>query len=155
MHRFSGYALLFSFTFTLLFLFAALVLLPGCQGTRTSDRDLTLVTPSEGVEAVEGTRRAFGQRGQGGVWVDARSESEFNQGHIPGAINLPIERARQDHEILRDYRTIIVYGNDFNSARANALSKVLIELRHRDVRTLHGGLRAWKDAGHSVASDQQ
>ncbi|TVQ52585.1 MAG: rhodanese-like domain-containing protein [Phycisphaerales bacterium] len=125
--------------------------LTACQ-TQTSDRDLTLVTPAEAIDAVESRGGVFGRRGQGGVWVDARNESEFRQEHIPGAINLPIERARQDHEVLRDHRPIVVYGSDFNSQRAQALSKLLIELRHRDVRTLRGGLRAWKDAGHAVES---
>ena len=125
--------------------------LAACQ-SQTSDRDLTLVTPAEAIEAVEGRGGVFGRRGPGGVWVDARNPSEFNRERIPGAINLPIEHARQEHEVLREYRTIVVYGNDFNSPRAQALSKLLIELRHRDVRTLRGGLRAWKETGHAVES---
>ena len=51
---------------------------------------------------------------------------------------------------LEGFGTLIVYGDDFGSAIANAMSKRLVELGYKDVRTLRGGLRAWQDAGNEV-----
>ena len=47
---------------------------------------------------------------------------------------------------------MIVYGNDYNDPVADGMSKRLIELGHKDVRTLMGGLRAWKADGYAVES---
>lgn len=128
------------------------VFLSGCT-TRTSDRDLVFLNPAEALEAVQGERRML--RGSTtGVWLDPRTDREYREGHIPGAIHMPMQRVREDHASLREYDVIIVYGNDFNSPRATAVSKTLLELGHRDVRTLRGGLKAWKEAGHSLQTSQ-
>lgn len=129
-----------------LILIFALALIGGCS-TKTSDRHLVFLDASEAMDAVRGQRRMLGGSTTG-VWVDPRTEREFREGHIAGAIHMPLERVREDHRQLRQYDVIVVYGNDFNSPRAAAVSKTLMELGHRDVRTLRGGLKAWKDAGH-------
>lgn len=128
------------------------IVLAGCSETKTSDRDLVLMNVDEARELAAGGAGLRLGRARRVAWVDPRSESEFRAERIAGAIHLPLERARDDHRSLREYDVLIVYGNDFNSPRATALSKTLIELRHGDVRTLRGGLRAWKEAGHSVES---
>ncbi len=89
-----------------------------------------------------------------GVWLDPRTDDEYRKEHIPGAVHLPMQRVREDHSILRQYDVIVVYGNDFNSPRATAVSKTLMELGHRDVRTLRGGLKAWKEAGNPTESSR-
>ncbi len=121
----------------------------GCHATKTSDRSLTMVSPDEAVKAVEGGSGFFGG-GRSGLWVDARSKQEFDESRIPGAVHLPIEAAREEHRALREYAPIVVYGRDRAAVRANALSKILMELGHKDVRTLLGGFEAWKDAGFPV-----
>lgn len=131
-------------------LLLALVVLCGCSAPKTSDRDLSYVDVGEARGLIDSTGSGWLRRSTRAAWVDPRSEREFNEGHIPGAVHLPLDRARDDHRSLRDYTTLIVYGNDFNSPRANAMSKLLIELGHGDVRTLRGGLRAWNAAGYTV-----
>jgi len=125
--------------------------LAGCEGTKTSDRDLVMVDVDEAMKLSEGGGGGLRLRRAGRVaWVDPRTSDEFRNERIPGAVHLPLDHARDAHRDLREYDVLIVYGNDFNSPRATALSKVLIELGHRDVRTLRGGLRAWKSAGRPV-----
>lgn len=128
--------------------------LPGCGETKTSDRDLVMVNADEARQLFDrgGGGLRIGRTGRA-AWVDPRSEAEFRGERIAGAIHLPLDRARDEHRPLREYDILIVYGNDFNSPRAAALSKMLIEYGHRDVRTLRGGLRAWKAAGHTIESD--
>ena len=125
-------------------------LLFGCAGSSTSDRDLTFVTPSEGDTLVQGRRRLLGIAGTTqGAWLDPRTEREFLEGHIPGAINMPAEYTRERHGSLSRYDLVIVYGDSFNDPLAIAVSKGLIELGH-DARTLRGGLRAWEAAGNRL-----
>lgn len=123
-----------------------LAALPGCS-TKPSDRALVFVTPAEGEQLVQGQKRLLGiGNSKGGVWIDARTPQAYQAEHIPGAINVPFERVTQEYDRLKDYSTIIVYGEEYNDARALGMSKRLMALGHKDVRTLTGGLRAWKTA---------
>lgn len=127
---------------------------PGCSTTKTSDRDLTFIEAQEGLHFARGERRGFLGGSNGAIWIDARPAEAYREGHLPGAIHLPLERARAEHETLRRDATLIVYGEDYNSPRAYALSKTLLELGHKDVRTLRGGFRAWQAAGYPVESGE-
>ena len=122
----------------------------GCTSAKTSDRSIVYVEAADALALSQGEARLFGLApATRSVYVDARTETEYREAHLPGAVHLPIEDAREQHRPLREFDVLIVYGNDFNSIRADALSKTLIELGH-DVRTLRGGLRAWRDAGNPV-----
>ena len=102
-----------------------------------------------------GKSRLFGLAGKDkAVWVDPRTSDEFKAGHIPGAISLPGERVSLDHKKLDPYDAIIVYGNDYNDAKAIGFSKSLVEKGHSKVYTLLGGLRAWKEAGNELESSK-
>ncbi len=126
-------------------------LLFGCTGTKTSDRSLSFVTPPEAEALIQGRKKLLGLGGKSaGVWVDPRSDREFREGHIPGAVHLPAEVIDDRHRSLRDYDVVIVYGDSYNDSVALAASKRLIELGH-DVQTLRGGLRAWTAAGNALA----
>jgi 3-mercaptopyruvate sulfurtransferase SseA len=114
---------------------------------RTSSRDLVLVGADEAQRLVE--RRGLWRKDHG-AWVDPRTAAAFEVGHIPGALSLPFQEVSAGHERLKDYRVLVVYGEDFDDPLAEAMSKRLIELGHDDVRTLRGGLRMWLEAGHSI-----
>jgi 3-mercaptopyruvate sulfurtransferase SseA len=135
----------------------ALLFLAGFSGcnNRTSDANLVFVSAVEGSQLVEGQRRLLNLGGRGGAWVDARSKTDFEAGHIPGAVSMPLQRVSQDHTQLRDHRVLVVYGRNFNDPLATGLSKRLIELGHKDVRTLRGGVRAWTDAGLELETDDE
>ncbi|MCH8006494.1 MAG: hypothetical protein IH888_09720 [Planctomycetes bacterium] len=120
----------------------------GCSSRRTSNRDLVLVNPDEASAILSGQKGLLGLGGPGAAaWVDPRSEADFLQGHIPGAINLPFQDVTAGHHRLASYNTLVVYGDDFADTKAQGMSKRLLELGHKDVRTLRGGLRAWIAAG--------
>ncbi|UCD76228.1 MAG: hypothetical protein JSV91_04755 [Phycisphaerales bacterium] len=125
--------------------------LGGCS-KETSDRSLVFLGPSEGQQIVgEPRRNLLGLGGeQTGVWVDPRSEADYLAGHIPGAISIPLKLIATEHERLKSYGVIIVYGDDYRDPVAEGMSKKLLQLGYRDVRTLRGGLRAWKDAGYGL-----
>ncbi len=121
-----------------------------CTNT-TSDRDLVLVNPIDAQELVRGQAKLLGLGGTTvGTYVDPRSERDFRLGHIPGAISLPFQHLADNQSKLDGYDVLIVYGNDYNDPKANAMSKRLLQLGFSDVRTLRGGLRAWTSAGYAL-----
>lgn len=132
-------------------LMAALAMVGGCFQTTTTDKDLTFISVLEGQEVVQGKKQLLGLAGTAkGVWLDPRTPQEFAAEHIPGAINVPYEKLADEFKTLKQYDILVVYGVDYNDPKADAYSKRLIELGHRDVRTLNGGLHAWKADGNPV-----
>ena len=84
--------------------------------------------------------------------VDVREESEFANGHLPGAIHLgkgvierDIEKAIPDVDA-----TVVLYcGGGFRSAlAADALQK----MGYADVISMDGGWSGWKNAGYPTES---
>ena len=129
---------------------AATLAVISCTST-TSDRDLVLVNPIDAQELVQGQAKLLGLGGTtAGTYVDPRSERDFRLGHIPGAISLPFQLLANNKSKLDGYDVLIVYGDDYNDPKANAMSKRLLQLGFSDVRTLRGGLRAWTSAGYTL-----
>ena len=123
----------------------------GCGEKKFSDRNLVLVDTTEALEIVAPRKKLLGLGSEeSGAWVDPRSEREFREGHIPGAISLPFQYVTGRHQILKGYDILIVYGDDYDDPIADGMSKRLMELGFNDVRTLRGGLRAWTDADLEV-----
>ncbi len=124
--------------------------LGGCDSGKASDKSLLFVTVDQGQKLAAGERSLLGKH-SAATWVDARTHEDYDAGHIPGAISLPFERVTADHFIVKDKPIVIVYGADFNDARANGMSKRLKELLEgHDIRTLDGGIRAWTAAGNEL-----
>lgn len=134
----------------LLLILVASSSLQGCSN-KTSDRDISLISPVDADAIVQGKSILLGLGGTTlGVWLDPRSERDFRQGHIPGAVNLPFQNVANDHHILKEYEVIVVYGSSYNDPKANAMSKRLMQLGYKDVKTLRGGLSSWKAAGYDI-----
>lgn len=119
--------------------------------TETSGRDLVMVNPDEAINALQGRSGVLGIGKTTTAWVDPRTLEAYRKAHIPGAIHLSFAMVSEDHEdVLKDIGVIVVYGDDYNDAVAIAMSKRLMELGYKDVRTLNGGLRQWTSQGHAV-----
>ena len=91
--------------------------------------------------------RASAKRGLGAQWVDVRSASEYASGHLPGAVNIPLEQieARLD-DLRRDFPVLLICQS---GTRARIAGRVL-ELCREDVTILDGGTNAWIKAGLPV-----
>ncbi|MGO9013385.1 MAG: rhodanese-like domain-containing protein [Dissulfurispiraceae bacterium] len=82
--------------------------------------------------------------------LDVTDKQEFEQGHLPGAIN--ISRGTLEFKaatIIPDKNAkIIVYcGTDRRSPLA---TKTLNDLGYKSAVNMTGGLKAWKEAGYPV-----
>ncbi|MFT6396901.1 MAG: rhodanese-related sulfurtransferase [Bradymonadia bacterium] len=71
--------------------------------------------------------------------IDVRSATEFDMGHIAGAINIPVARIAEDGSGERDRPVILYYLSGHRSARAAA---ELLRIGTDEVYDL-GSLRHW------------
>ena len=130
---------------------AALAGLAGCD-IKTSDRDLVMLDPPAAVGKLNEGGTLF-ERARRGCWVDPRTAAEYEQGHVTGAINLPLVRMPEEAGArLAGHDLFIVYGNAFQDPIAKAGAKRLIELGFKDVYVMEGGLRAWEKDGYKVVT---
>jgi rhodanese-related sulfurtransferase len=93
-------------------------------------------------------------RNEGGVTylIDVRSETEYEDGHIAGSLNIPGGQAVQradDFVAVKNSRIIFVSDQ---SARAVMCAYWYRQMGFRDVKVLQGGLQAWRESGGSVES---
>ena len=80
------------------------------------------------------------------VIVDVRDESEFMEGHIPTAINIPVETFALRSETLPKEKKIIVYCN--TGGRSYTAYRKLMKLAYPTIaQTLFA---EWKEAGMTV-----
>jgi len=80
------------------------------------------------------------------VIVDVRDESEYKEGHIPTAINVPVETFALRSETLPKEKKIIVYCN--TGGRSYSAYRKLMKLAYPSIaQTLFA---EWKEAGFSV-----
>lgn len=80
------------------------------------------------------------------VVVDVRDESEYKEGHIPAAINIPVETFAVKSEVLPKEKKIIVYCN--TGGRSYTAYRKLIKLAYPKIyQTLFSD---WKEGGFQV-----
>jgi phage shock protein E len=77
--------------------------------------------------------------------VDVRKPVEFAVGHIPGAVNIPIDELDLRVDELGGDREVLVYC--INGARTRRAEQVLLENGIRNIYHLQGTFQAWIQAG--------
>jgi len=79
--------------------------------------------------------------------VDVRSPAEFACGHLPGAVNIPMEQIESRLGDLRAGCALVLVCQ--SGARARTVAEWLRPARP-DILTLEGGTAAWCNAGEPV-----
>ena len=87
-----------------------------------------------------------------GVFVDARSRTDFSAGHIPAAKNLPFEEAKG--EALKEFtaaippgKTFVIYCSGKDCPAGLTLAVLLRDRGLEEVRVFMGGWDEWIAAG--------
>jgi len=83
------------------------------------------------------------------ILVDVRTPEYFHKEHIPGAINIPLERLRKDLHKLRRDKLIIVYCGSFDCKLSLTAYRKLKRIDY-NVKDYEGGIKDWKDGGYPV-----
>jgi len=90
--------------------------------------------------------------------VDVSNEDKFEEGHVPNAVNIPLDSLRdvaaeQKTQFLRkDY--IIVYGENGEDSISDEAAEILEDLGFERVGNFFGGRAAWFNAGYNLEGDQ-
>ena len=84
------------------------------------------------------------------VIVDVRTLEEFQQGHVPNAINVPLSEIIDNTAVLTSFKekTIILYCR--SGRRAGKAAKALFEDGYQNLSHLEGDMQAWLKAGLSI-----
>jgi rhodanese-related sulfurtransferase len=113
------------------------LLLPVVQGAAASG-----ISPTEAVQCMNREK---------GVVIDVCGADEFAQGHVKGAVNVPLDQLESSLEkAVKNKSTpvIMVCAAGARSKRAQAIAQ---KLGYEKVHSLNGGLKAWKEANLPVA----
>ena len=115
-------------------LLLALLLLAGCAQEVENKVNYENITAQEAKELMD--------REEGYVILDVRTEEEYAQGHIPGAILIPdYEIETKAEAILTDKnQMILVYCR--SGRRSKNAAQALLELGYTDIREF-GGIIDW------------
>ena len=112
------------------------MLLTACGQTEENHREAVYVniTAQEAREIMD-TREGY-------VILDVRTQEEYNQGHIPGAILIPdTEIEAKAEEVLADKdQLILVYCR--SGRRSKLASEILVELGYTNIMEF-GGIIDW------------
>ncbi|MEV8441675.1 rhodanese-like domain-containing protein [Actinosynnema sp. NPDC051121] len=88
--------------------------------------------------------------------IDVRSPAEFEAGHIPGAVNVPLDRLREQLDVLcpslRDQDVVLVCRSGQRAGRAQEVFAGA-GLGHSEV--LAGGIADWERTGGPLDRGQQ
>lgn len=84
------------------------------------------------------------------IIVDVRTPEEFQQGHVPNAINVPLSDIIDNPAILRSSKEkpIVLYCR--SGYRAGKAAEALHKEGHQNMRHLEGDMQGWLKAGLSV-----
>lgn len=88
------------------------------------------------------------------LFVDARSQADYEAGHIKGAVSLPVGRFDDGiYDFLDQYAPetgIVTYCSGRNCEDSHRLAQLLLDLGYPRVRVLIDGYPGWKAEGYPV-----
>jgi rhodanese-related sulfurtransferase len=88
--------------------------------------------------------------GSAGLLLDVRSPAEYAGGHLPGAVNVPLDEV---DAVAARYAGQDVVTVCHSGARSLAAARLLSAAGAR-VQSLAGGTEAWRRAGHPVETSR-
>ena len=99
----------------------------------------------EGYYSVGDVEKLKGAIDAGAALIDVREESEYAEGHLPGAVNIPIRTLAQKLDLVPQDKPVVVYcASGHRAAMANA---ALHLAGYDNVRVFPAGYGAWEAAG--------
>ncbi|HVD95920.1 MAG TPA: rhodanese-like domain-containing protein [Candidatus Limnocylindria bacterium] len=85
-----------------------------------------------------------------GVIVDVREKDEWDEGHIPGATHMSRGTIELDIEEKVPDTNAMIITHCGGGGRSALAAESLQKMGYKNVRSIAGGLKAWKAAGLPV-----
>ena len=120
----------------LIFLLLAVMLFTACNHVKENDREVTYMN----ITAEEAKRIMDSEEGY--IILDVRTQEEYDEGHIPGAIVISHEEIEEKAEdVLTDKdQLILVYCR--SGRRSKLAAEALVELGYTNIKEF-GGIIDW------------
>ena len=120
----------------LIFLLLAVMMLTACGELNKTDREATYMN----ITAEEA--KGIMDREEGYIILDVRTQEEYDQGHIPGAIQISHEEiAEKAEDVLTDKdQLILVYCR--SGRRSKMAAEILVDLGYTNIKEF-GGILDW------------
>lgn len=85
------------------------------------------------------------------VLLDVLSEEHFEEGHLPGAINVPLDRIGEEAlDRFEKNDEIVVYCASESCSASPKAAEKLESLGFENVRDFEPGVKGWKESGNEV-----
>jgi len=126
---------------------ACLLIVVSAAGAATADDAAksagpASITPGELAELIELEKAP--------LVLDVRSQKEYTEAHIPGALNIPHDQLANRLSEIPGPKTEEIVVHCRSGYRAGIAEKILIEAGYSNVRDLDGHMNAWQDGGYPV-----
>ena len=95
-------------------------------------------------------QKAISKSGHKPVLLDVRTQSEYNDGHIQDAINIPHDQLLKEPQLVSVYKDSQVVVFCRSGVRAGKVIEMLEGLGFKEIIDIDGDMLAWNEAGHSV-----
>ncbi len=82
--------------------------------------------------------------------IDVRTPEEFQQGHVPNALNVPLSKIIGDPTVLTFSKEKIIVLYCRSGYRAGKAAEALEEDGYQNLRHLEGDMQGWLKAGLSI-----
>ena len=89
------------------------------------------------------------EAGEVPVLVDVRTQGEWDSGHVPGAVHIPMDQVQKRMSELEQYKSGPVYVICASGGRSGRVTGELRKAGYQAV-TVQGGTKGWQAAGPPV-----
>ena len=106
-----------------------------------------------GIIQVDGARELFDL--EAAAFIDVRTPDEYTAGHIPGAVNIPLETIPDNLDKLPGDKDTLIISYCKSGWRANIGMVTLRLLGYTNTKGFNGSWLAWTGANHPVKEGSQ
>jgi len=126
-------------------MFLALPLfMTGCDiGDQTADGDKNISIEQAYKHWQEGEKSSISF-----AFLDVRTPKEYAQGHVPGAINIPVQVLQERLNEVPKNKRVYVYCE--SGVRAGRASKMLVKSGIINVENIPESMAGWRKAGYPI-----
>jgi rhodanese-related sulfurtransferase len=122
------------------------------QGVIRADPQKKISTSAQEIDDIEYAKQLFDQGAA--IFIDARSGVDFNEGHIRGAMSMPVgefdARVETIFEFIPPEQPIITYCSGRTCEDSHQLAQMLADLGYEDVYVMIDGFPDWQAKGYPI-----